>query len=290
MPDAGTVADATAARARSRPPLHGLVTACHPVPAVAVTLLTTVLAASAGQDARGCALVAAAVLAGQLSVGWCNDAVDARRDRAAGRYGKPVVSGAVGVTTVRAASLVALALSVPLSLACGALAGTVHLLGVGAAWAYNLGVKATVLSWLPYAIGFAALPAFVALGLPGSPWPATWVVAAGALLGVGAHLGNVLPDIASDRATGVRGWPQRLGPARVRLLMPVPLVMASAVLALGGPGPRGVVGPAALAVAALTAVGGALAGRRRAGVPFLASIVVAGIDVAMLVWRGAALT
>ncbi|OKJ95101.1 hypothetical protein AMK26_31390 [Streptomyces sp. CB03234] len=277
----------------------GLLMACHPGPAAAVTVLVTVLAAAAGHDGRGCLLIAAAVLAGQLSVGWCNDAVDAARDRAAGRSAKPVVSGAVGTTAVWGAATVALVLAVPLSLACGPLAGSVHLVGVGAAWAYDLGVKATALSWLPYAIGFAALPAFVTLSLPGSPWPAWWVVVSGALVGVGAHLGNVLPDIGSDLAVGVRGWPQRLGPARVRLLLPVPLVAASVVLALAGPPPgtggsgavgSGAVGPVAVAVAVVTAVTGALLGRRRPEVPFIAAIAVAAIDVAMVVWRGAAIT
>lgn len=267
-------------------PLIGLVRACHPVPTAAVTLLTTVLAASAGQDRTGCLLVAAAVLAGQLSVGWCNDAVDARRDRAARRHDKPVVAGLVTERAVRSASLAALALCVPLSLACGALAGAVHLVAVGAAWAYDLGVKGTVLSWLPYAVGFAALPAFVVLGLPGGPAPPWWLPAAGALLGVGAHLGNVLPDIADDRATGVRGWPQRLGPHRTRLLAPVPLVLASAVLAVGRPD---VAGAAALTAAALTAAAGTVLGRRRPGAPFTAAIAVAGLDVAMLVARGTTL-
>ncbi|MFG3509367.1 UbiA family prenyltransferase [Streptomyces sp. NPDC047821] len=270
----------------------GLLMACHPGPAAAVTALATVLAAAAGHDGPGCLLIAAMVLAGQLSVGWCNDAVDAARDRAAGRDGKPVVSGAVGEGTVWCAAVVALGVTVPLSLACGVLAGGLHLAGVAAAWAYNLGVKATRLSWLPYAAAFAALPAFVTLGLPGSPWPAWWVMAAGALVGVGAHLGNVLPDIASDLATGVRGWPQRLGPDRVRLLLPVPLVAASVLLALAGPAPGGprLLAPVAVAAAVATAVAGAVAGRRRAGVPFLAAIVVAALDVAMLVWRGAGIT
>lgn len=270
----------------------GLLMACHPGPAATVTVLVAVLAVAAGHDGRTCLLVAAAVLAGQLSVGWSNDAVDAARDRAAGRYGKPVVSGSVGEGTVWGAAAVALGLAVPLSLACGPLAGGVHLAAVVAAWAYNLGVKATVLSWLPYAAAFAAVPAFVTLSLPGSPWPAWWAMAAGALVGVGAHLGNVLPDIGSDLVTGVRGWPQRLGPARVRLLLPVPLVAASAVLALAGPPPGGpvAVAPVAMAVAVTVAVTGSLMGRRRAGLPFVAAIVVAGVDVAMLVWRGAALT
>ncbi|MEV5444507.1 UbiA family prenyltransferase [Streptomyces sp. NPDC052644] len=264
----------------------GLARACHPLPTAAVTLFATALAAAAGQDLVGVLPVAAAVLAGQLSVGWCNDAVDARRDRAARRRDKPVVSGVVSEGAVRAASLAALALCVPLSLACGAAVGAVHLLAVAAAWAYDLGLKGTALSWLPYAVGFAALPAFVVLGLPGGPAPPWWLPVAGALLGVGAHLGNALPDIAADRATGVHGWPQRLGPRRTRLLTPLPLVLASAVIAAGSPDALGAAG---LTVAALTAAAGTAYGRHRPRVPFMAAIAVAGLDVAMLVWRGAAL-
>lgn len=215
----------------------GLAGSCHPGPVVAVTALMAALAVTAGQSAARCVLTAAAVLTGQLSVGWCNDAFDARRDIAAGRRGKPVVDGTVGVTEVWVAAYAALALCVPLSLACGLRAGAVHLTGVAAAWAYDLRLKATAWSWAPYAVGFAALPAFVALALPGQPWPAWWVVTAGALLGVGAHLGDVLPDIRGDLATGVRGWPHRLGPDGTRLLLPVPLVAASAVLVLGPAGP-----------------------------------------------------
>lgn len=204
---------------------------------LAVTALMAALAVTAGQSAPRCALTVAAVLTGQLSVGWCNDAFDAPRDIAARQRGKPLVDGAVGVRTVWTAAFLALALCVPLSFGCGPRAGAVHLTGVAWAWAYDLKLKATAWSWLPYAIGFAGLPAFVALGLPGQPWPAWWIVVAGALLGIGAHLGDVLPDIRSDLELGVRGWPHRLGPDGARLLLPVPLVAASAVLVLGPAGP-----------------------------------------------------
>ncbi|AXG76448.1 UbiA family prenyltransferase [Streptomyces paludis] len=261
-----------------------LLGSCHPGPTAAVTLLVAGLAVAAGRSGPGTALAVAAVLTGQLSVGWSNDAVDAARDTAAGRTAKPVVGGAVGVRTVWTAALAALALCVPLSLGCGPLAGAVHLAGVAAAWAYNLRLKRTVLSWLPYAVGFASLPAFVTLGLPGRPWPPWWVTAAAALVGVGAHLGNVLPDIASDLALGVRGWPQRLGPDTVRLLLPVPLVAATVLLALGRPD---ALGAAAVALALGAAVGGALRGRHRPGAAFLAAVVVAGVDVALLLAQGA---
>ncbi|MFF2998716.1 UbiA family prenyltransferase [Streptomyces sp. NPDC057950] len=264
----------------------GLAGACHPGPVVAVTALTGALAVTAGQGAARSALTTAAVLTGQLSVGWCNDAFDASRDIATGHRGKPVAEGTVGVTWVWVAAYAALALCVPLSFGCGLRAGLAHLTGVAAAWAYDLRLKATVWSWAPYAVGFASLPAFVTLGLPGQPWPPWWLVTAGALLGVGAHLGDVLPDIAGDLATGVRGWPQRLGADGARLLLPVPLVAASAVLALEPSGQSGRWGAAALVVAVLVAVAGTALGRRRERAAFAAATAVAVVDVALLLLRG----
>ncbi|MBP0462146.1 hypothetical protein JFN87_32605, partial [Streptomyces bomunensis] len=79
-----------------------LLGACHPMPTVAVTALVAGVAAASGQTAPGCLLVTAAVLAGQLSVGWSNDAIDAARDVAAGRRDKPVVGGAVTAQIGRA--------------------------------------------------------------------------------------------------------------------------------------------------------------------------------------------
>jgi 4-hydroxybenzoate polyprenyltransferase len=264
----------------------GLAGSCHPGPVVAVTALMSALAVTAGQSAGRCVLTATAVLTGQLSVGWCNDAFDAHRDVAAGRRGKPVVDGTVGMRTVWVAAFAALTLCVPLSLACGWWAGAVHLAGVAAAWAYDLRLKATAWSWAPYAMGFAALPAFVALGQPGHPWPAWWIVTAGALLGIGAHLGDALPDISTDLALGIRGWPHRLGSDRARLLLPVPLVAATAVLALGPQGPPGAWGTAGLGAAVLVAAAGMVLGRRRERTAFAAAVAVAVVDVALLLLRG----
>ncbi|MEY9946703.1 4-hydroxybenzoate polyprenyltransferase [Kitasatospora sp. GAS1066B] len=270
-----------------------LLRAGHLEPALTVTGLTTALAATAGRGAIGTLLVGCAVLTGQLSVGWCNDRLDRERDRAAGRRDKPLAIGDLDGRTVSLAAATALALCVPLSLASGWSAGAAHLAGVAAAWGYNLGVKRTAASWLPYALGFGLLPAFVTLGLPGHPWPPAWAVAAGALLGVGAHVTNVLPDIEDDLRAGVRGLPQRLGRRRARALAPVPLLGACAVLVFGPPGPVGPAGWAALAltgalcVAVVRPGGGAGdVGSRR---PFLATLAMAAIAVALLLLRGRAL-
>ncbi len=216
-------------------PVLGLVRACHLQPTLAVTAVTTGLAVLSGRDAAGCVAVALAVLAGQLSTGWSNDWFDAGRDREVGRTDKPIVAGLVATTTVRAAALTALVLSVPLSLLSGWRAAIVHLVAIGSAWAYNGSLKATVVSPLPYAVSFGLLPAFVTLGLPGHPWPRPVIMVATALLGIGAHFINTLPDRDGDACTGVAGLPQRMS-AGGALRTGVVLLTACAVTiwALGG--------------------------------------------------------
>jgi 4-hydroxybenzoate polyprenyltransferase len=263
-----------------------LLGACHPAPAVSVSVLITVLAVASGRDTVGCLLVGAAVLTGQLSVGWSNDRVDLARDRRAGRGDKPLARGDVRPGTVSAAAVCALAACVPLSLASGVLAGTAHVAGVAAAWAYNLGLKRTVLSWLPYALGFGLLPAFVTLGLPGHPWPAAWVLTAGALIGVGAHATNVLPDIGDDLAAGVRGLPQRLGRRGARSLAACALLGASAALILGPPGAPGAVGWSAFGATGALSVAAVTLPATATRLPFLATIGVAAVDVGLLVVHG----
>lgn len=259
-----------------------LLRACHPEPTVAVTAMITALAVTAGRDARGVLLVAAAVLAGQLSIGWLNDALDAGRDTAVGRTDKPVATGAVSGRTVGVAAGVAAVACVPLSFASGALAGSVHLVAVAAGWAYDLGLKSTRWSVLPYLVCFGLLPVFVVLGLPGAPVPPGWLPAAGALLGAGAHFANVLPDLDDDAATGVRGLPHRLGATASRAAAALLLLAATVVLAVAAPLPAVLAWSVPL-LAALVLAAGFRAGRRPGSrAPFRAVLVVAALAVVLL--------
>ncbi len=266
-----------------------LLRACHLEPTLAVTAITTVLALSTGRGS-GAVLVALAVLAGQLSVGWSNDYLDHQRDRAARRTDKPVAAGELSPTFVRDAAVIALVLCIPLSLLSGWRAGVAHLVAVGSAWAYNLGLKSTVVSVLPYAGAFALLPSFVTLGLPGHPWPPWWATSAGALLGAGAHFTNTVPDLATDAETGVRGLPHRLGPRLSVLLSGALLGGACVLLAIGPPGagPRAVVSLtlALLAVAAVTMAG--LTGR--AQLAWTLTLATAAFAVGLLLAGGESLT
>src|SRR5580704_17737402 len=95
-------------------PAIALIRASHPEPTVMVTALAMALAIGTGRAAIGVLAVGAAVLAGQLSVGWHNDWLDAARDVAAGRPDKPVAAGAIARRTVGRAALTALIAAVPL--------------------------------------------------------------------------------------------------------------------------------------------------------------------------------
>jgi len=210
-----------------------MVDACHPGPTAVVTLAVTLLAAAAGRDRVGLVLMALATLSGQLSTGWCNDAYDAARDRAAGRAEKPTVRGDVAPWTLWVAAVVALVVTVPASyLAAGPVGGTAHIVAVASAWVYDLALKTTVLSWLPYVVSFGLVPAFVTYGLTPPTSPAWWLTAAAALLGAGAHLANAMPDVASDTSVGAGGVVARIGVRRATWLTLTCLVGALTLLVL----------------------------------------------------------
>jgi 4-hydroxybenzoate polyprenyltransferase len=260
-----------------------LVRAAHAGPGAAVTSLVVLLSLGTELTGSRTTLLGLAFLSGQLTVGWTNDLLDVGRDRAVGRTDKPVATGELSASTVRTAVALASAACVVLSLLCGVAAGLVHLLlGVAMGWAYNAGLKRTVWSWVPYAVAFGTLPAVVTLTGEPSRLPPLWVMACGGLLGVGAHIVNVLPDLADDAATGVRGLPHRLGEKGARLLASAVLTTASLVAVLGPPGgtpPWAWVGlAAAVALAAVTV-------RATGKAPFWAAVAIAVVDVVMLVLR-----
>jgi 4-hydroxybenzoate polyprenyltransferase len=269
--------------------LRALALATHPGPAVAVTVVAGLLALAAGAPAGRAALVAAAVLAGQASIGWSNDWLDADRDRAVARADKPVVQGAVSPALLRTLAAGSAALAVVLSLLLGLAPGLLLLVLVASGWAYNAGLKRTAVSVLPYVTGFGALPAGVVAAAPGAPLAPWWLVTAGAALGAAAHLANVAPDLEDDLATGVRGLPHRLGARGAAVAGAALLGGASLVLVLGPDGPPTAAGWAGLALAVPAVVVAALAGTRRFRRPaFPAVMLLTVLDVVLLLSGGAA--
>jgi len=271
--------------------VRALALSCHPVPSVAVTALTAGLAALANLPLGRGILVTAAVFTGQLSIGWSNDFIDAERDRAVRRSDKPVASGAIAPRVAGIAAVVALILTLLLSAALGWPGGAAVLVTAACGWAYNLGMKGTALSWLPYAIAFGMLPAVVTLSASPPRWPPAWALTAGALLGVAAHLANVLPDLRDDDATGVRGLPHRLGARATALGGAGILLAASAVILFGAGGQPGWWRRAGFVAALLVAgTAGASAYRDPSSRRFfLAAILIAAMDLTFFALSGTSL-
>jgi 4-hydroxybenzoate polyprenyltransferase len=69
------------------------------------------------------------------------------------------------------------------------------------------------------------------------------LVVAGVACGIAAHFANTVGDVAEDALTGVRGLPQRLGPARST-------VIAGGFVAIGAVAVLVAVGPSPIPIAA----------------------------------------
>lgn len=269
------------APARPGPPRAlALLAAAHGGPALAVTAITGLLTLRGGLHPLDAAAVTVAVFTGQLTIGWGNDLLDLSRDRAVGRTDKPLAVGSLPAHWVARALVMAALASLVLSALAGWRSALVNVvLATGAGHAYNLGLKATPWSWVPYACGFGMLPSVITLAASPPHWAPWWMTAAGATLGVGAHLLNVLPDLADDEATGVRGLPHRIGERPSRVLAAV-LLTAASVLAVTGPaGFPPVWAWTALALVTVLAV---LTWFGRGRAPFRAAVSIALLDVVLL--------
>jgi len=259
----------------------------HPGPAVAVTLVTVVLAIGAGLDAWRIVLLGLAVLANQVSVGLSNDWIDVDRDRAVGRVDKPVARGLISEALARNVAISAAILALVLTIPLGWSALLAHALFLVSAWAYNVGLKTTEFSVSPYVVSFGVLPLLVTLASAEPRLAAPWALGAGALLGVAAHFANVLPDLADDAATGVRGLPHRVGVRASGVVIAVALAGASALVVFG-PGDVGIVQAVGLGLAlSLAAITAALTlSRPPTRLVFQLIIAAALVDVVLLALAG----
>jgi 4-hydroxybenzoate polyprenyltransferase len=108
--------------------------------------------------------------------------------------------------------------------------------------------------------------------------PPVWMVAVSGLLGVGAHLLNVVPDLGDDAATGIQGLPHLLGARRIPFVAAGLLVGATAIAVVANAHVpwlwAGLGGVVVIALATMRAPGRA---------PFYGAIVIAAVDVTMLV-------
>lgn len=207
----------------------GLAKASHFGP----TLLVTTISYIFGEiywNTGSALLIALSIFSGQLVVGWSNDLIDYKDDLLHQRTNKPLVGGLITQKFLQRCLALVLPTALLLNLLgpLGLVAGSLSLFTIGWAVAYNFYFKFNIFSPLPYAVAFALLPSLIAISADYTP--PTWMWICGALFGVAAHFLNVIKDMEQDRASGIKGLPQRLG-SKVSALTAIALIaIAIAVL------------------------------------------------------------
>jgi 4-hydroxybenzoate polyprenyltransferase len=199
---------------------------------VAATGAFGLLASGGDPDPQRFTLLLLGMLGGQLAVGalneWCDQASDTLH-----KPHKPIPAGLISPTEALAVT----GFGIGLMIACGALLGIVELLVLcianGCGLVYDLGVKRTPVSWLPYLIALPLVPIWAWLVMDQFQPLLLWLYPIGALLIVAIHLSQVLPDIAGDRAQGERGLGVLLGERWASLLMWVCAFATALAVGLG---------------------------------------------------------
>ena len=217
------------ARLKTVKRLRGFIQACHFGPTLMVSTVAFLIAQALWWEGPAL-LIAIGVLLGQLIVGWTNDLHDYADDLKHNRIAKPLVSGLITPNQLRTAIFAVTPLAVLINLfgPLGLKGGAVYLLGIAFGLAYNFYFKYTPLSPLPYVFAFAALPASIVIAVDETP--PLWMMAAGSLLGVAAHIANVLKDFDEDGLSGIRSFPRIIGEKASRAAIAVILVANTVLL------------------------------------------------------------
>ena len=190
--------------------VKGLLKASHFGPTLLVTVISFGFATYYWWEGPAF-VIAFGVFTGQLVVGWSNDLYDYEDDLKHNRQNKPLVNGAITKEYLQKWLRLMIPFSFIANLAgpLGIKGGLVYMLGIACGVAYNFYFKFSILSPLPYAIAFAALPSCIAISKDITP--PTWMWAGGALFGMAAHFINVIKDMKEDQISEIKGLPQILG-------------------------------------------------------------------------------
>ncbi len=188
----------------------------HPLP-IAIVLAATaafaVLFAGGMPPLHLSVALLLAMLGGQLAIGALNELVDVELD-AATKPWKPIPSGAVSRRGAAAVLVGGLGMMVLCGASLGGAALLLLTLGTGLGLAYDLWLKRTPWSWLPYVLALPLLPVWVRTAMLGFEARLLLLYP----LGIGAvaavHLAQALPDCVGDRAAGLRNPVSRLGERR----------------------------------------------------------------------------
>ena len=225
------------------------------------------------------------MLLAQFSISALNDWADADLDAKAGRR-RPIPLGVLPRSTALLAAVVfAVAAMVASAFSgFGPAPFALVLIGIGCGWAYDVKLKRTPVSFLPFALAFPLMPVWVGVIAGHALSSLGLIFLAGAPLATAINLADAIPDLQADRAAGVRTVAVALGTPRAELAAAA-LLLTGSMVAITQAIPRGNALPAVLLPGvALAYLGISLVGVKPARSPVLGKwvLIAAAILAALL--------
>ena len=226
------------------------------IPVVVGAAFVFVWVASRGAPPPSTALFLLSILLTQVAIAFHNNWCDRDLD-AATKPWRLIPRGALHPDAAHRISWSLFAAGLAVAIPLGPLVVIAIAVGTACGFVYNAGLKRSIWSFAPFCIALPTLPvaAFMVAGLTDARLAVAYLI--GAPIVISVHLADALPDIARDRAFGLRTLAVRLGTRRAYAACWTGVVVAAGLaLALEpaghGPGPLlGVsIGLLALAIAA----------------------------------------
>ena len=233
--------------------LPALIRLAHPLPTALNAAVAAGLTAAAGGSSDQALLAVITMLGVHTSIGALNDLLDRRTDL--GRAEKPLATGEVSERTARTVIATGAAIGLGAASMLGALSLQIAALGATLGYLYDVGLKRTWASLLPFACGVALIPLFAWSAAGHEPPLHILLLSVAAIPGGSAlALQNALADFSLDAAAGTRGVVVRIGERSARVAAAALHLVAWLIVGGSGAAPL----PAQLMGAALLVTGLAL--------------------------------
>jgi 4-hydroxybenzoate polyprenyltransferase len=210
----------------------------HPFPSALDATAASAIALIAGSGARLALHLGLGMLCLQFAIGAANDFADSATDAQA-KPAKPIPAGLLSREAVIVVFVIAALLGLALTASASAAALAVGVVGLADGLLYDLRLKGTALSWVPFAAGVGLLPVYAWLGATGTlPAFVLLVVTLAVAAGCALALANAFSDLERDRLSGVTSIATVLGPGRtialnVSILAAVNIVAAATSMTVG---------------------------------------------------------
>lgn len=214
--------------------IAALVRLAHPLPTLLNALVAAALTTTAGGSSTQAALAAITMIGIHTSIGAMNDLLDQERDT--GRAEKPLVGGLVTPREARAMVVIAATAGFAAASTLNSTSMAIAAAGAALGYLYNAGIKRTPISFLPFALGVALIPAF-AWSAAGVPLPTAIATLCLIALPGGSALAlqNALADRELDQSVGAYGAVVRLGHRRTILMIALLHVLTYLLILVSAP-------------------------------------------------------